>query len=99
MFCYIKNEKFRGALDKIYDISTQIREFVTGFIIFEILTCAIYEVSISKALEKPFNFAACTSLMISYIVIFAYLIEIILMIHMASKYKLENNQVIFYSIY
>ena len=89
-FCFIKNTKCRKVLDGLLFGATQIREFITGFVIFDILTCAIYEASVNKAFEKPFSSGPYLSLILSYIVIFAYIAEIMLMWYMASKFKLKE---------
>lgn len=87
-----KGQKAKTIFFLIYNFATILREFFTGFVIFDILTGAIYEAAVSTALEKRDSPVALASLMISYLIIGLYTAEVMFMCFEASKYKIRKTE-------
>lgn len=82
-----KGPKSKKFFSGVLDLTIGIREFFTGFVIFDILTGAMYEISTSKAYEKKNSPAALGSLFLSHVIVFFYIMEIAFMWFEASKLK------------
>lgn len=85
-----KGPKAKRIFPVVYNFATILREFFTGFVIFEILIGAFYEAAFSTALQKRDSIVALASLFISYLVITLYTAEVMLMFYEASKYKIRK---------
>lgn len=85
---YYKGTKAKKIFSLIYNFATTIREFFTGYVIFDIITGTFYEVAVSKALEKRESLTAIISLFTSYLIIILYTMEVLLMCLEASRHKI-----------
>ena len=89
-------------MKRVEFFGTQIREFFTGYLIFDIFTCALYEISVSSAYKQNLKTAPFISFILSLLVVFLYIFEIMVMVYIASKQEVKTVtkklKVIFFSL-